>query len=135
MKKIIVYWSGTGNTESIANKISNETGANLKFVNDANVEEVLDNDIIILGCPAMGGEELEDMEFKPFYDELISQVSSQKIYLFGSYDWGDGEWMRLWEEDVVKNGGNLALAGLKVNGDVSVAVQSELDEFINSING
>ena len=134
MKAIVVYWTSTGNTEAIANKIASDTNATVKNVNEVSVEEVLGYDTIILGCPAMGSEELEDGEFKPFYDELIQKVENRRIFLFGSYGWGDGEWMRNWCEDVKSNGANLAADGLIANGDDSALVQSEYDNFISKIN-
>ena len=106
MKGLIVYWSMTGNTESIAQRISDDTGFVLKSVSDTNVSEALEYDVLVLGCPAMGAEELESEEFKPFNDVLISQAMDKKIFLFGSYDWGDGEWMRSWQEAVIENGIN-----------------------------
>ncbi len=133
MSAIIVYWTSTGNTEAIANKIASDTGAAVKNVNEASAAEVLENDTIILGCPAMGSEELEDGEFKPFYDELIAKASGKRIFLFGSYGWGDGEWMRNWEEDVKANGANLVTNGLIANGDDSALDQSEYDNFIAQI--
>lgn len=134
MKAIVVYWTATGNTEAIANKIASDTNATVKNVNEVSVEEVLGYDTIILGCPAMGSEELEDGEFKPFYDELIQKVENRRIFLFGSYGWGDGEWMRNWCEDVKSNGANLAADGLIANGDDSALDQSEYDNFISKIN-
>ena len=134
MKAIVVYWTATGNTEAIANKIASDTNATVKNVGEVSVEEVLGYDTIILGCPAMGSEELEDGEFKPFYDELIQKVENRRIFLFGSYGWGDGEWMRNWCEDVKSNGANLAADGLIANGDDSALDQSEYDNFISAIN-
>ena len=134
MKAIVVYWTTTGNTEAIANKIASDTNATVKNVNEVSVEEVLGYDTIILGCPAMGSEELEDGEFKPFYDELIQKVENRRIFLFGSYGWGDGEWMRNWCEDVKSNGANLAADGLIANGDDSALDQSEYDNYISKIN-
>lgn len=134
MKKIVIYWSGTGNTESIANLIASDISADIKSVSEINVKEALEYDVIVLGCPAMGAEELEDMEFKPFYEELIPQVEGQKIFLFGSYDWGDGEWMRNWSSDVRNNGVELAGEGLIVNGDAQAIIDSEYQAFINLIN-
>ena len=130
--QVIVYWTGTGNTEDIANRIKGDLGCDCFNVNEASVDDVLKYDSIILGCPAMGAEELEDAEFKPFYDELISKASNKNIALFGSYGWGDGEWMRNWEEDVKSNGANL-LSSLIVNGDSSAIDESEYDSFINSL--
>ena len=134
MKKVIIYWSGTGNTESIATLIQSDTMADLKRVSDISVLEASLYDVIILGCPAMGAEELEEDEFNPFYEELISGVSNKKFALFGSYDWGDGEWMRSWENDLILNGGELLTPGLIVNGDVSVIDSNCYEAFINAIN-
>ena len=133
MSKLFVYWSGTGNTESIANQISGDVNADCRRVGEVSVNEVLGCDTIILGCPAMGSEELEDMEFKPFYDELIKKVDRQRIFLFGSYDWGDGEWMKLWQDDVFENGKTLGGPGLIVNGDISMVDEKEYEEFISNI--
>lgn len=133
MKGLIVYWSMTGNTESIAQRISDDTGFDLKSVSDTNVSEALEYDVLVLGCPAMGAEELESEEFKPFNDELISQAMDKKIFLFGSYDWGDGEWMRSWQESVIENGINLSYDGLIVNGDISVVDEDKYQSFISSI--
>ncbi len=133
MKGLIVYWSMTGNTESIAQRISDDTGFVLKSVSDTNVSEALEYDVLVLGCPAMGAEELESEEFKPFNDELISQTMDKKIFLFGTYDWGDGEWMRSWQESVIENGINLSCDGLIVNGDISVVDEDKYQSFISSI--
>ncbi len=130
--QVIVYWTGTGNTEDIAKKIQGDLGCDLFNVSEASVSDVLNYDSIILGCPAMGAEELEDAEFKPFYDELIAQAQNKNVALFGSYGWGDGEWMRNWEEDVKSNGANL-LSSLIVNGDSSAIDESEYATFINSL--
>lgn len=133
MKGLIVYWSMTGNTESIAKRISDDTGFDLKSVSDTNASEALEYDVLVLGCPAMGAEELESEEFKPFNDELIPQAMDKKIFLFGSYDWGDGEWMRSWQESVAENGINLSCDGLIVNGDISVVDEDKYQSFISSI--
>ena len=133
MNQVIVYWSGTGNTLDIANKIQGDLGCDIFNVNDANVDDVLKYDTIILGCPAMGAEELEDVEFKPFYDALIANAASKNIALFGSYGWGDGEWMRNWCDEVRAYGANLLNEGLIVNGDSSAIVDSDYEVFINSL--
>ena len=133
MSQVIVYWSGTGNTLDIANKIQGDLGCDIFNVNDANVDDVLKYDTIILGCPAMGAEELEDAEFKPFYDALIANAASKNIALFGSYGWGDGEWMRNWCDEVRAYGANLLNEGLIVNGDSSAIVDSDYEVFINSL--
>ena len=134
MKRIVVYWTGTGNTEEIANKIAQDLGCDALNVNAATPSEVLENDLIIFGCPAMGAEELEDTEFKPFYDEVMASIGNKKVALFGSYGWGDGEWMRNWCDEVRSYGANLLNEGLIVNGDSTAIDDSEYNNFIASIN-
>ena len=130
MKSVVVYWSGTGNTEEIANKIAADLACDAINVNQASLDDVLSNDLIVFGCPAMGAEELEDTEFKPFYDSVMASIGDKKVALFGSYGWGDGEWMRNWEAEVASN---LVTNGLIVNGGVSEINDSEYDEFINAL--
>lgn len=99
----IVYWSGTGNTQSMAEAVGRGVEAAGK---DANVVEVGSVDaaalttenVFALGCPSMGAEQLEESEMEPFVEELEASVSGKHILLFGSYGWGDGEWMRDWCE-------------------------------------
>lgn len=114
MKKIpVVYWSGGGNTEEMANVIAKEIknaggDSKLSRVEDANLEEVKASDIIVLGCPAMGAEQLEESEFEPFFTELEENLKDKLVLLFGSYGWGGGEYMKIWEERVITAGGLLA---------------------------
>ena len=119
-KAIIVYWSGTGNTEIMAEKIkegmeSKQYEVEMTEVYYTNVDEILNYDKILFGCPSMGIEELEDEEFEPFFEEIESQLTNKKIALFGSYGWGDGEWMEAWEERVSKLDVNLFEKGLIIN--------------------
>ena len=117
---LIVYWSGTGNTEAMARLIRDgaaEAGVSavLKEVSSASAFDVESADIAVFGCPAMGDEVLEEEDFEPFMKSVTSILNGKKIGLFGSYDWGDGEWMRLWEADVKKAGAVLLKEGLIVN--------------------
>lgn len=104
MSKIIVaYWSGTGNTEIMAENIAEGIKgagkeAEVISMDDMNASDLKDCTAFALGCPAMGAEELEDSVVEPFVDEVEGFASGKKIALFGSYDWGDGEWMRIWEQ-------------------------------------
>lgn len=134
MNAIVIYWSATGNTESMANKIGETVGANVVNVSSITSEESLKYDTLILGCPAMGAEELEDGEFRPFFDELMSKLDNQRLFLFGSFGWGGGEWMRNWEEEVKQGGKNLGASGLISGGDASEIDPSEFEEFIKAIN-
>ncbi len=97
MKTAVIYWSGTGNTEAMANAVAEGAGADLFTVSDFS-GSVADFDAIAFGCPAMGAEVLEEDEFEPFFTSIEGNLSGKKVLLFGSYGWGDGEWMRNWEE-------------------------------------
>ena len=107
MKTAVIYWSGTGNTEAMAKAVAEGAGAECFAVSEfsGNVE---DYDAIALGCPAMGAEELEESEFEPFFAGIEGKLSGKKIALFGSYGWGDGEWMRSWEATAKSYGALLA---------------------------
>ena len=102
MKVSIVYWSGTGNTESMANAIAEgakNAGAEVELLTvSAASADVVGSDALLFGCPAMGAEELEESEFEPMFSDCESKLGGKKIALFGSYGWGDGEWMRTWED-------------------------------------
>lgn len=119
MKINIVYWSGTGNTESMANAVAEGAAAAGAEVNILPVSEadasVTEGDALIFGCPAMGSESLEEEEFEPFYQAVRGRLRGKKVGLFGSYDWGDGEWMRTWQEDAQNAGAVLIDDGLIVN--------------------
>lgn len=116
----IVYWSGSGNTEKMANLIAqgikeNGVEAQVIDVSHANSDIFNDEDIIILGCPAMGSEMLEECEFEPFIESISSKVSGKKAVLFGSYDWGDGEWMRDWMSRMEEYGCDVMFDGLIIH--------------------
>lgn len=103
MKTAIIYWSQTGNTQAMAENIlaglrTAGADADLFAVSDILPSEAAKYDVLLLGCPAMGAEELESEEFEPFYTELEGLITGKTVGLFGSYDWGDGEWMRLWKD-------------------------------------
>lgn len=120
MKVNIVYWSGTGNTQQMADYIregAESSGAEVKQnnVEAVNAKQALDCDILALGCPSMGDEVLEESEFEPFITALEGSVSNKKVALFGSYDWGDGQWMRDWAERMKEAGAQLVTEPLIVN--------------------
>lgn len=106
MKTAVIYWSGTGNTQQMAEAVAEGAGAELFSVSEfsGNIE---DYDRVAFGCPAMGAEELEDSEFEPFFSGVVDKLSGKKVALFGSYGWGDGEWMRNWEERCISDGASL----------------------------
>lgn len=104
MEKIyVIYWSMSGNTQAMAEAIAkgiNDSGkeAVVQYVSEASVSELQDAKVFALGCPAMGAEVLEEGEMEPFVSEVEEIAAGKKIALFGSYGWGDGQWMRDWEE-------------------------------------
>ena len=115
MKTAVIYWSGTGNTEAMAKAIAEGAGADLFSVSDFS-GNIADYDAIAFGCPAMGAEVLEEDEFDPFFTSIEGSLSGKKVLLFGSYGWGDGEWMRNWADRTKNVGANLiAEEGLIVN--------------------
>ena len=111
-KTAVIYWSGTGNTEAMANAVAEgmrEAGAECAVWTPADVgaDAVKELDAAALGWPAMGAEELEETEFAPMFDAVKSALAGKSVGLFGSYGWGDGEWMRTWESDCDSAGVNL----------------------------
>lgn len=114
MSKIaVVYWSGTGNTAAMADAVAEgakEKGAEVVTLTSAEFDvSMMDSfDAVAFGCPSMGAEELEDSEFAPMFSACEAKLSGKKIALFGSYGWGDGEWMRNWEETCKSDGAILA---------------------------
>ncbi len=103
MKVAVVYWSGTGNTKAMAEEVlagAKEAGADASLFDASSFDtsSVASYDALAFGCPAMGAEELEDSEFLPMFESCEGALGGKKIALFGSYGWGDGEWMRSWEE-------------------------------------
>lgn len=119
MKVSIVYWSGTGNTEAMANAVAEgaqDAGAEVEVLTVADASDaVLKSDAVLFGCPAMGSEELEDSEFEPYFQSLEGGLKAKKVGLFGSYGWGDGEWMRLWQDRVTEDGAVLIAEGVIAN--------------------
>lgn len=115
MKTAVIYWSGTGNTEQMAAAIAAGAGADLFSVSDFS-GNIAEYDRVAFGCAAMGDEVLEESEFEPFFTSIESTLSGKTIALFGSYGWGDGQWMRDWEERVKADGAVLLNGeGLIVN--------------------
>lgn len=113
MKAAVIYWSMSGNTEAMAAAVAEGAKAaglevDLKHVGEISADEALGYDVLALGCPAMGAEVLEEGEFEPFFAELEGRISGKKVALFGSYGWGDGQWMRDWQARTEDAGADLA---------------------------
>jgi flavodoxin short chain len=117
MKKVLIaYWSGSGNTEIMAQQVAkgaSEGGAEviLKPVKEVSPEMVGAAEALAFGCPAMGDEALEEDEMEPFIGKLSkTELEGKALGLFGSYDWGDGQWMQTWVDQMKK-------LGAKVDGE------------------
>ena len=114
MSKIaVVFWSGTGNTEAMAQAVADGASAknaevDIVQASDFGADGVAGYDAIAFGCPAMGAEELEGDEFQPMWDDVKPELSGKTIALFGSYDWGTGEWMDTWKDDAEEAGASIA---------------------------
>ena len=119
-KVAVVYWSGTGNTEMMAAQVkkgAEEAGAEVTMFTAAEFgpEKIDDFDAIAFGCPSMGAEVLEESEFDPMFTACEGKLGGKKIALFGSYGWGDGQWMRDWEERCNRAGVTFATDYVIVN--------------------
>ena len=125
-KVAVVYWSGTGNTEEMANKVAEgakAAGAEVEVISadDFDGTDISSFDGVAFGCPAMGDEVLEDTEFEPMFDGCKDALKGKNIALFGSYGWGDGQWMRDWED-------RMTAAGATLVGGEGVICQEAPDE-------
>lgn len=109
----VVYWSGTGNTQAMATLVAEgaqSAGAEVSVLTAMEFDAAMMDryDAVAFGCPAMGAEVLEEDEFAPMFADCESKLVGKKIALFGSYGWGDGEWMRNWEETCLSDGAVIA---------------------------
>ncbi len=131
MKGIIIYWTGTGHTEEMANEIASgikSAGGEVDVFTCAEFSgDIAGYDKVLLGCPSMGAEQLEDGEFEPMYESLKSALAGKIVGLFGPYGWGDGEWMRTWTEDATA-------AGISVFGGEGLAVQEDESDMVSICN-
>lgn len=119
-KVAVVFWSGTGHTEAMAEAVvegAKNKGAEVELFNCSDFSaEMMDNfNAVAFGCPAMGAEVLEESEFEPMFSSCESKLSGKKIALFGSYGWGDGDWMRSWEDRCRDDGAVLACDSVMCN--------------------
>ena len=123
---IVAYWSQTGNTEAMANAVGEgiEAAGTKALVTESSgvsMDDLKNASVFAMGCPAMGAEVLEEAEMEPFVMEVEGFASGKNIGLFGSYGWGDGEWMRSWVE-------RMTAAGAVVVGGEGVICQETPDE-------
>lgn len=120
MKTTIIYWSSTGNTEKMAQLIGKglteiAVDVAIKQVSESSCQDIEDSDIVLLGCSAMGVEEIDTSEMEPFIKTNGEAFVNKKVALFGSYGWGDGEWMQDWETMMSDLGASIEVDSLTVN--------------------
>ena len=114
-KVAVVFWSATGNTETMANCVAEGANGTIVPCSEMNAAKLAEFDAVAFGCPAMGAEQLEESEFEPMFTACEGRLSGKNIALFGSYGWGDGEWMRSWESRCNDDGANLACESVICN--------------------
>ena len=132
-KVAVVYWSGTGNTEEMANKVAEGAKAAGAEVDDFDGTDISSFDGVAFGCPAMGDEELEDSVFQPVFEACEPKLAGKKVALFGSYGWGDGDWMRSWEEKCQNDGVALAVDSVICNEEPDDEAQAACIELGKAI--
>lgn len=142
MSKIsVVYWSQTGNTEAMAEAVGAGIAkagkeADVVEVSSASMEDLKAAKVFALGCPAMGAEVLEEMEMEPFVEEVEGFAQGKTIALFGSYGWGDGQWMRDWEGRVTGDGATLVNGeGVICNAAPDDSVAEQLKDLGHTLAG
>ncbi len=129
----VIYWSGTGNTEQMAQAVAEGIKAagqevEVKAVSEISVDEAAQYDKLALGCADMGVEQLEEMEFEPFYNDLEGKISGKQIVIFGSYGWG-GTWLEEWSARITAAGGNVVADGLAVFGEPDDSAKAQCEEL------
>ncbi len=125
-KVIVAYWSQTGNTAAMAAAVGEgitEAGkeAVVTDISSVSMDDLKEASAFALRMPAMGAEVLEEGEMEPFVTEVEALAAGKKIGLFGSYGWGDGQWMRDWED-------RMKAAGATVVGGEGVICQETPDD-------
>lgn len=130
----VIYWSGTGNTEQMANAVREgiiESGNEADVLTSAEFNSGLIENYagFAFGCPSMGAEQLEESEFEPMFEEIKASLNGKKVALFGSFGWGDGEWMRNWYADCENNGCILVCDPIICNGAPDSQTEQELKEL------
>jgi len=138
-KVYIIFWTQSGNTGAMASAIGEgvkEAGKEVVFLSplEANIEELKELPAFAMGCPAMGAEVLEESEMEPFVEEMEQYVSGKKLALFGSFGWGDGEWMRDWVDRMNRAGaqviGNEGIIAHEAPGDEEITLCKEMGKTL-----
>ena len=106
MSVAVVYWSQTGNTEAMASILAEACGGEAISWDSFAADKVAEYDALAFGCPAMGDEEL-DPDFEELWNDCKGGLGDKPVVLFGSYDWGTGDWMETWKSDAEDAGVNV----------------------------
>ena len=132
-KVCVVYWSGTGHTQAMAEQVAKAAEGTLLTAGEFAPDMVEMFEAIAFGCPAMGAEVLEEEEFQPMFDACLPKLAGKKIALFGSYGWGDGEWMRNWEEECTAAGAQLVCESVICQDDPDASALSDCENLGNAL--
>ncbi len=132
-KVCVVYWSGTGHTQAMAEQVAKAAEGTLLTAGEFTPDMVDMFEAIAFGCPAMGAEVLEEEEFQPMFDACLPKLAGKKIALFGSYGWGDGEWMRNWEEECTAAGAQLVCESVICQDDPDASALSDCENLGNAL--
>ena len=132
-KVCVVYWSGTGHTQAMAEQVAKAAEGTLLTAGEFTPDMVEMFEAIAFGCPAMGAEVLEEEEFQPMFDACLPKLAGKKIALFGSYGWGDGEWMRNWEEESTAAGAQLVCESVICQDDPDASALSDCENLGNAL--
>ena len=132
-KVCVVYWSGTGHTQAMAEQVAKAAEGTLLTAGEFTPNMVDMFEAIAFGCPAMGAEVLEEEEFQPMFDACLPKLAGKKIALFGSYGWGDGEWMRNWEEECTAAGAQLVCESVICQDDPDASALSDCENLGNAL--
>ncbi len=139
-KTAVIYWSGTGNTQAMAEAVlagMKAAGAEAVLLTPDQVNAAVLSDLtgVAMGCPAMGAEVLEESEFDPMFQSIKGSLGGKKVGLFGSYGWGDGEWMRTWESDCEDAGVALACESVICAGSPDAEALQACDDMGRQLAG
>ena len=132
-KVCVVYWSGTGHTQAMAEQVAKAAEGTLLTAGEFTPDMVEMFEAIAFGCPAMGAEVLEEEEFQPMFDACLPKLAGKKIALFGSYGWGDGDWMRNWEEECTAAGAQLVCESVICQDDPDASALSDCENLGNAL--
>ena len=132
-KVCVVYWSDTGHTQAMAEQVAKAAEGTLLTAGEFTPDMVEMFEAIAFGCPVMGAEVLEEEEFQPMFDACLPKLAGKKIALFGSYGWGDGEWMRNWEEECTAAGAQLVCESVICQDDPDASALSDCENLGNAL--